>query len=412
MTIFRYQGIDQKGKKASGIVDAENERAARLKLRKSNVYPTVVVVEGGRGSLVMAGQSDVKFGSMFQRIKVEDIALMTRQLASLLNAGITLVDALGALADQLEHPKLRSAITEIRGKVIEGEKLSNTMLRFPKIFNALYVNMVNAGEASGTLEQVLSRIADITESQARLQKKIVGALTYPAIMGVMGIGMMILMVTVVVPKITDMLLDMDIPLPLPTRFLIGLTNFIFAWWWLVLLVIGLTMYGVRRWLATAKGREQCDLYKLKMPLFGKLTQLAAVAGFTRTLATLLAGGVQMLAAMDIVRNIVSNVVLKRVIEETRDAVKEGSSLAEPLKRSGHFPTLATHMISIGEKTGELEKMLERVANTYETQVDNAVSTLIGLLEPLMLVVMGGMVVFIVVSVMYPMLQATESMMNQ
>lgn len=411
MPVFRYQGIDKKGKKVTGILDAENERAARSKLRRENIYPTNVAVGGSRGSIVAAGQREFKLGAMFQRIKVQDIAMMTRQLASLLEAGVPLVEALGALVDQLEQPKLRTAITELRERVTEGEKLSAAMQRYPKIFNDLYVNMIGAGEASGTLEQVLGRIADVTEAQAKLQSKIVGALTYPLVMGVVGLVMMVLLITFVIPRMTAMLLDMDIPLPLPTRMLIAFTDIFFSWWWLFLAIIGISIYAFRRWVQSEKGREVFDGWLLQMPLVGKLIRLAAVARLARTLATLLKGGVAMLAAMDIVRNIAQNVILRRALEEAREAVKEGSSLADPLRESGHFPPLATHMIAIGEKTGELENMLERVADNYETQVDNAVGTLMTLLEPLMLVVMGGMVAFIVVSVMYPMLQASQSMME-
>ncbi|MBI2343229.1 MAG: type II secretion system inner membrane protein GspF [Deltaproteobacteria bacterium] len=396
MPVFRYQGIDQKGKKTTGSVDAENERAARAKLRKGNVFPTAVVESGGTGAtLLVSGEREFKFQALFHRIKPQDISLMTRQMSSLLNAGVPLVDTLTAMVDQLEQPKLRTAISEIRERVTEGEKFSSAMGEHPQIFNELYINMVSAGEASGTLEKVLERIADITEAQARLRAKIVGALTYPIIMGIVGVIMMILLITFVIPKMTAMLIEMEIPLPTPTRFLIWLTDQILGWWWILLLGLVIAITAFRRWINTVNGRTTFDRWMLRLPLVGRLIRLAAVARLTRTLGTLLRGGVPMLTAMDIVRNIVSNVILKRVLEETRDAVKEGASLAEPLKRSGHFPPLATHMIAIGEKTGELEGMLERIAETYETQVDNAVGSMMSLLEPITLVVMGGMVAFIV-----------------
>jgi general secretion pathway protein F len=413
MPVFRYQGIDKSGKKAAGIIDAESERAARAKLRKTNVYPTVVTVSGAGGSLVAAGQKEFKFAALFQsKVKVEDISLMTRQLASLLNAGVPLVEALAALIEQLEHPKLRQTMADVRERVTAGEKLSFTMRDHPQVFNNLYINMVSAGEASGTLEKVLERLADLAEAQAKLRAKIVGALTYPVIMGVVGALMMVLLITFVIPKMTGMLIEMEIPLPLPTRFLIWLTDQVFAFWWLILLVVAGVIFGFRKWVTSAKGRAKFDAWLLDVPLVGKLVRLSVVAQMTRTLGTLLTGGVQMLAAMDIVKNIVSNTVLKNVLHDTREMVKEGASLAEPLKRSGQFPALATHMIAIGEKTGELENMLERVADTYEGQVDSTIGSLMGLIEPIMLVVMGGMVAFIVVSVMYPMLQASQSMMQQ
>lgn len=410
MPVYRYQGIDQRGKKTSGVIDADNERGARVKLRRTNVFPTVVSIEGA--GVVAAGQREFRFATFLQRIKPQDMALMTRQFASLLGAGVPLVDSLNALVEQMEIPKLRSALTAVRERVTEGEKLSSALQRHPKIFDALFVNMVSAGESSGTLEQVLERLADITEAQARLRSKIVGAMTYPIIMAVVGSLLLVGLITFVIPRLIEMLLEMGVPLPLPTRFLMGLSEFFLTWWWLITLVVGGSVFGFTRWSKTAKGRALIDRKLLGLPLVGRLIRLATVARFSRTLGTLLQGGVPMLAAMDIVRNIVSNTLLKRIVEEAREAVKEGASLHEPLKRSEQFPPLALHMIAIGEKTGELERMLERVADTYEEQVDNTISSLMSLLEPLMLVLMGGMVGFIVVSVMLPMVQASQSMLEQ
>lgn len=412
MPVYSYQGIDAKGKKSAGTVDAENEKSARAKLRKTNIYPTVIALEGGFGGALAAGHREFKFGAMFSKVKTQDIALMTRQFASLLNAGVPLVEALAALVEQMEQPKLRSALSTIRERVMEGEKLSHALKQHPKIFNDLYVNMVSAGEASGTLEKVLERLADATESAEELRSKVVGALTYPAIMGTVGLLMMVLLITFVIPKMTGMLLEMNIELPLPTRFLIGLTDFVLGWWWIVLGGLAITIYSARRYIKSPKGRETLDRKILTVPLIGRLLRLTTIARVTRTLGTLLASGVPMLTAIDIVRNIVSNTLLKKILEETRDAVKEGSSLSEPLKRSGQFPPMSTHMIAIGEKTGELEQMLERVADTYDKEVENAIGSLLGLMEPVMLIVMGGMVSFIVISVMYPMLQASQSMMEK
>lgn len=409
MPIYRYQGIDQQGKKASGVIDAENERAARAKLRRTNVYPTLVVMNDGRMSVAEVGQKDVKFSGFFNKVKTQDLALMTRQFASLLSASVPMVEALGALAEQMEQPILRNALLGVRDRVTEGEKLSHTMQRYPKIFSDLYINMVSAGEASGMLEQVLERLADITEAQARLRSKIVGALTYPAVMMGVGVVMVILLVTFILPNMTAMLLDMNVALPLTTRWLIGFTDFVLVWWWLLLLVIGGSAWGLRRWATSVAGKETIDRKVLRMGLLGKLIRLSTIAQVTRTLGTLLQSGVPMLMAMDIVRNIVGNTKLKAVIEQARNAVKEGASLVDPLKRSGEFPPLALHMIAIGEKTGELENMLTRVADTYEQQVEQTINTLMSLLEPVMLVVMGGLVGFLVVSVVWPMVNAAQQL---
>lgn len=409
MPIFRYQGIDAKGKKASGVVDAENEKAARAKLRKGNIFPTLVAMNDGRASVAEVGGRDVKWTAFFQRIKPQDMALMTRQFASLLNAGVPLVEALGALSEQIEQVPLRNALLGVRDRVTEGEKLSHAMQRYPKIFNDLYFNMVSAGEASGTLESVLERLADITEAQAKLRAKIVGALTYPAVMMGVGLVMVVLLVTFILPNMTAMLLDMNVALPFTTRALIGFTDFVLVWWWAILLVVGTIVYAVQRWVRSPGGKETIDRKVLRVSLIGKLVRLSTIASLTRTLGTLLQSGVPMLAAMDIARNIIGNTQMRAVIEQTRDAVKEGASLADPLRRSGEFPPLALHMIAIGEKTGELENMLIRVANTYEQQVEQTIGTLMGLMEPIMLVVMGGMVGFLVVSVVWPMVNAAQQL---
>ncbi|MBI4365927.1 MAG: type II secretion system F family protein, partial [Deltaproteobacteria bacterium] len=254
-----------------------------------------------------------------------------------------------------------------------------------------------------TLEQVLGRLADITESSARLRGKLVGAMIYPAIMGFVGMALLIGLLTYVIPKITGMLIEMGGQLPFMTRLLVGVSDFLLGWWWLLLLLLIGGIVGFRRWVATTKGREDFDRLLLKAPLIGRLLRLMTLARFARTLGTLLKSGVPMLVAMDIVRNIVENRILRRVIETTRDAVKEGSGLAEPLKQSGEFPPLVVHMVSIGEKTGELERMLERVGDTYETQVDTAVTRLMGIMEPVMLVLMGVIVGIVVLSVVLPML---------
>lgn len=409
MSVYRYTGINEKGKKTVGVVDAENERAARSKLRRMNVFPTIVVIEGGRGpSLAALGKREFKFGALFQGVRTADLAMMTRQLSSLLQAHIPLVDALTALIDQVENEKLRTTLSTVKERVTEGTKLSDALAQHPKIFSELFVNMVNAGEASGALEQVLGRLADVTEATARLRGKIVGAMMYPAIMGLVGTALLVGLLTFVIPRITALLTEMGAELPTITKCIMGLSHFVVTWWPLLLLLLVGGVIGFRRWVKTPKGRETFDRQLLKAPLIGKLFRLMTIARFTRTLGTLLKSGVPMLMAMDIVRNVVENRILRRVIEQARDAVKEGSALAEPLKQSGEFPPLATHMIGIGEKTGELERMMERVAETYENQVDTQVSRLMTVMEPLMLLFMGLIVAVVVVSIVLPMMKLSET----
>lgn len=406
MPNFTYKGINTQGKNTSGVIDAESEKAARLKLRKIGVFPTEVGIEGSRkGGLRLKG--DVDFGKYFQKVSGKDLAIMTRQMSTLLAAHIPLVDTLSALLEQTQNPKLKSALGSIKESVVQGGRLSDAMAAHPKIFSTIYISMVGAGEASGALEVVLQRLADLTEKQAALKSKITGALMYPLIMSLVGVSLMSFLLVYVVPKVTKIFEDQKATLPIPTKILIAVSHTLANYWYLVLLVVVLLVYGTKRYLKTKKGRTQYDRLSLRLPIFGKLFRLVAVSRFSRTLATMLGSGVQLLRAMDIVKNVMENTLLIEAIENTKNSVREGESIAEPLKRSGHFPPLVTHMISIGEKTGELETMLIRVADSYDVQVDNMVGTMTTLLEPIMILVMGGVVSFIVMSILLPILQLNQ-----
>lgn len=406
MPNYKYSGVNDKGKNVSGSIDAENEKAARAKLRRTGVFPTTLGEEGkGGGKLSLNANVDI--GKYFQRVTVEDLALMTRQLGSLLQAGIPLVESLAALADQTENPKLSSAIATIRERVTEGSKLSDAMKAYPKIFDSLYMYMISAGEASGALEVVLDRLGGFIESQAELRSKVKGAMTYPIIMAVVGGGLMIFMMTKVVPDITKLLTGMGKTLPPLTAFIMSISNAIVGYWYIFAIVIGGGFYFTRKYLRSPKGKEWFDRKILTMPVIGKLVRLLAISRFTRTLGTLLASGVPMLTALDIVKNIITNTTMRQAIESTRDAVKEGASISETLKRTGEFPPLVIHMLSVGEKTGELEKMLERISENYDTQVDNSLSTMTALLQPIMIVVMAILVGILIVAVMMPIMDLTE-----
>lgn len=407
MPIFEYVGIDSKGKRAAGTLDAENERAVRAKLRRLGVFPTSVGLEGGRGSRKAGLSMQVDVAKFFQRIKVQEIAVVTRQLSTLVGASIPLVDALAALVDQVENPRLRNILSSVREKVIEGSKLSDALRGHPKVFGDLYINMINAGESSGALEIVLKRLAEFLEGQARLRSKIIGAMIYPVIMSIVGVSLMIMLLTYVVPKVTKIFVDMKATLPLPTRILMGVSNTLSDYWYVFALLIPAVIWAVRKYLRTPRGRAWWDRKMLTLPLFGRLTRMVVVSRFARTLATLLSSGVPLLTAMDIVRNIITNTRLRAVVEQTRDNVREGQSVAEPLRKSGEFPPLVTHMISIGEKTGELERMLERVADTYDAEVDNSVTAMTTLLEPLMILVMAVVVAFIVLSILLPIIKLNQ-----
>lgn len=402
--------MDARGKKVSGIIDADNLKSARAKLRKSQIYPTSVK-EGGSGSAKTAGSSAKSFNlqKYINKVKVQDIAQMTRQLSTLINANVPLVDALSALVEQTEHEKLKSALSDIKEKVKEGARLASTMKAHRDLFSDLYINMVHAGEVSGALDTVLARLSDFTEGQARLTSKVKGAMTYPVIMTLVALVLVSFLMIAVVPEIVKIFEDAGAVLPLPTQILIGISSFMSGYWYLMILFLVGAFFLYKKYSATPKGHRQVDQLKLKLPVFGSILRMVAISRFCRTLATLTNSGVQLMSGLEIVKGVVNNVLLTEAIEETRNSVKEGESIADPLKRSGQFPPVVTHMIRIGEKTGSLEAMLERVADNYEEQVETQVSSMQALMEPLMIVVMGGIVGAIVLSIILPILDMNQLM---
>lgn len=407
MPVYEYKGLTGDGRSVNGIVDADTPKVARSKLRKEGIFPTDIEEQGkgrqgtGAGSSVLSRDVDVK--KYFQRVSLQDVAVMSRQLATLVGAGIPIDQSLMVLSQQVENEKLKVILSQLREKVNEGSGLANAMRAHPKIFSELYINMVAAGEASGALDLVLNRLADYTEDQLKLKNKVVGALTYPALMFCVSLALVIFLFTSVIPKIGRLFQNMGATLPLVTRILIGVSNFMVSYWWLIILIIGGTVWGVRRYISTEKGKENFHRLQLKLPLVGRLVRMVSIARFASTLSALLKSGVPLLISMRIVSNVVDNVVLAKVLADARDNISEGQSIAEPLRRSGEFPPLVTHMIAIGEKTGELENMLLKVSDSYESQVEAMVTAMTSLLEPLMIMFMGGMVGFIALSIIKPML---------
>lgn len=407
MPVFEYKGLSEAGKNLRGVRDADSPKTLRALLRKEGIFLTEVVAEkeagGAATSAIKGGEVNVKklFGS---RISSSDIAVMTRQLAVLVGAGVALVEALSALQDQVDHDRLKLIVSQVKTRVNEGSSLADALGQHPKVFTTLFVNMIRAGEHSGALDVVLVRLADFTESQARLRNKIIGTMIYPALMVVVGMGIMAVLFTVVVPNVTKIFENNKMTLPVVTRILIGISSFASQYWWVMGLMLIGAVWGFFAWKSTTKGRAKWDRVVLKAPVFGKLVRMIAVSRFSRTLATLLKSGVPLLGALDIVKNIVDNTVLSAVIENARDSIREGESIAAPLKRSGEFPPLLYHMIAIGERSGQLEDMLVSVADAYEDQVDVSITAMTALLEPVMIVGMGGTVAFIVFSILMPILQ--------
>jgi len=414
MPVFEYKGLNQAGKPIKGILEADSPKTLRSQLRKDGIFLTDVIgqAEGSRGAVRKGANAahadrELKLGGG-GRITTDDIAITTRQLATLLGAGVTLVEALTALVDQVEKEKLKRIISDVKQNVNEGRSLGDALAAHEKVFGSLYVNMVRSGEHSGALDAVLLRLAEFTENQSKLQQKIIGTMTYPAIMMVVGVGILTLLMVVVIPKVTKIFTTMKATLPITTRMLIWASTFLQNWWFIIFPLLFAIIFGLMSYFRSPKGRPVWDRFALRAPIFGSLLRLLAISRFSRTLATLLKSGVPLLIAMDITKAVMTNSVLAAVVEKARDAIREGESIATPIKRSGEFPPLVYHMIAIGERSGQLEDMLLSVADSYENQVNVRIGALTSMLEPILTVFMGVIIAFVAFSVLMPILQVNSA----
>lgn len=398
MAIYSYRGINSSGKEIKSTINSEGISQAKQKLRAQGIM-LIEIVE--QKSDALKKKQVMSFGG---GINIEDLSLMTRQLATLIRAKIQIVEALGALMDQTDQPKLRIVLSEVRQKVNEGSSLANALGDYPKIFNNVYVNMVEAGEQSGTLEVVLLRLADFTEAQLKLKNKIKGALTYPIIMVLIGTIMFGVIFAVVIPKIAKIFISMKRELPLMTRISIGISNVVQNYWWLLIIVAVGSFYLFRKFISSPRGEAWWHRLLLKLPLVGELSTMINVARFCSTLSTLLTSGVPILTALNIVKNLIANVHMQKAVEEARTYVQEGASMTVPLIKSQLFPSMVTHMIKLGERSGEIEPMLMIVSENYEDQVNNKLNGLTSTLEPIMMIAMGLGVGFVVFSVVIPMME--------
>ncbi len=397
MPIYSYKGMDRTGKEIKNSINVESIAVAKQKIKSMGIMLIDIKEQKAQGS--GGGGFRLNRGT----VPVEDLAMMTRQLATLIKAKIQIVEALSALVDQVESPTLRLVLSDLKQKVNEGASLAKALQDHPKIFNNIFVNMVEAGEASGTLEVVLLRLADFTEAQVKLKNKIKGAMTYPVIMGIFGFTMMNVIFIFVIPKIAKIFVSMKKELPMITKICIWISDFLVNYWWLVIVLIVGTIFLVNKYLNTAKGESQWHALQLKLPILGVLVKMINVSRFCSTLGTLLNSGVPILTAMTIVKNLIPNVHMKDAIEKARVSVSEGASIVTPLIQSGYFPPMVTHMIRLGERSGELEPMLKIISENYEDQVQSKISGLTSVLEPIMMIVLGAAIGFIVFAVVIPMM---------
>jgi len=407
MAMYAYKGVAPSGKAVSGVRDAESPKVLRQLLRKDGVH--VMSFELTRGGKLAKEQNakkgglsrDVDLGGLIGGVKKTEIAAFTRQLATLVKAGIPLADALGALVDQIPNVRFKTPVSEVRAAVNEGSSLADALAKHPKLFDELFVSMVRAGEVAGNLDDVLIRLAEFLEGSQKLKSKIQGAMIYPLVMVVVGTIIMGVLMVKVIPNITSMFKQQGKTLPINTRMLIFTSDLFRHHLLAIIALVAAAIWGFIAWVRSMSGKTTWHRFILRLPMIGDLARKVNVARFSRTLSTMLTAGVPMLRALDTAKQIVGNVLIQQAIEDAKRAVTEGESLAQTLKKSGQFPATMIHMVAVGEKAGQLEQMLERIASTYETEIDTKLSRFTALLEPVMLVAMGGTVAFIVFSILQP-----------
>jgi general secretion pathway protein F len=400
---FDYAGFDGAGARTRGKIEAPGRRLALERLKERGVFPTEL-----QETAATARKGHFSFRRR-GRVSLAELSASTRQMATLLGAGLPLDEVLTTAADQTDQPHLALALNRVRDEVMQGRALHAALGDLQRIFPPLYVNMVKVGESSGTLDQVLEQLADLQENQARTRSRIRAAMAYPALMAVIGSGVLLLLFMFVVPKITRILDNLGMDLPLLTRWLIFCCDAVAGYWWLLAILLLAAGTALARYAKSESGRLALHRRALSLPLFGRLNLMVATARLSRTLATLLRSGVPLLTALDIVRSLMTNRILQQALADTAVSVREGEGLAAPLKRSGVFPPLLVHMAAVGERSGRLEEMLLRAAQSYEQQVELAIAAMLPLLEPLMILAMGIVVGGVVLAILLPIFQASQGM---
>lgn len=421
MPIYEYKAYAQGGSTKSGVIDADTPREARQRLRKENILVSTIreVRGGGKRKAVPVGESakSSKIRDFFGNLRnqrqasatptgrnMEIVAGITRQMGTLLGAGIPLAETLRAIIDQAESRRIETMFRRIRERITQGTSLGDALSEHPSLFSELYVNMVRAGEATGQVDTVLSRLADFLQRSRSLQRKVVSALTYPVMMILLGVIVVSILMTMVVPKITSMLEDTGQELPLPTQVLMDISRLFQNYWWVGCLIIAAVSATMERVYKTDKGRLTIDRAMLRIPLIGDLLLKASVGRFTRTLATLLSSGVAAVQSLEVTRKVVGNRVIADATEHVRTRILEGADIATPLKATGVFPPVVGYMVAVGEQSGELEQMLDRIADAYDEEIAVVTDRLTTLLEPIMIILLASVVGFIVYAIVLPILQ--------
>ena len=412
MATYSYVAKDALGKVITGTSEAENEQILVRRLREKGYF--VQKVSSARAAAAPKPTAKRKGGGFsLGRVTGRDLSIFCRQFATMIDAGVSLVRCLAVLEEQSTSGKLRQIIRDVQTSVESGETLSRALGRYPRVFGNLFVGLVRAGEIGGVLDETLNRLSTFLEENERLKRKVKSAMTYPVLVLFFAMGVVILLVTMVLPKFIEVFKDLGVSskLPAPTQVLVQISNFVTTKWYMVLMITFGTMIAFSQYVHTRIGRRHFDWVKLKVPVFGKLNHKICIARFSRTLSTLLVSGVPILGALETVAGAVDNNIMSDAILSARAAIREGEQIGDPLQRSGMFPPMVVQMIAIGEETGSLDAMLAKVADFYEAEVDATLASLAAALEPLLIVFLGGIVGFIVISMFLPLVQVISSLQS-
>lgn len=425
MATFTYSARDASGQSATGNVDAEHEAAARDKLREQGMFvqslrplkgtKTTAVAKGAQSGVATQKKKE-KGGFSFGGVKLVDLSVFCRQFSTMIDAGVSLVRCLSVLQEQTPNPKLKRIIADIQVEVESGNTLSRAMQKYPRVFSPLFIGLVKAGEVGGVIEESLQRLSSFLEKDMELRRKVKSAMTYPTIVMIAAFIIVMVLTVVVLPNFFKVFRDLgmrDDQMPGPTQFMMAVSNTLVQGFPVrqIILLIGAVVFviGFKQFVRTKTGRRFWDRFKLKAPVFGKLNHRIALARFARTLSTLLVSGVPILQAMETVAGTVDNEIIGEAILDARTSIREGDRIGDPLQRSGQFPPMVVQMISIGEESGALDAMLTKIAEFYEDEVDAALSSLTAAIEPVLIVVLGLVVGFIVVSTLLPMTTIISSL---
>lgn len=413
MTSFRYQALADNGRTVSGVIEAEDRKSALRLLGDKGLFPSDLAVDtGGNGSAAApvvkreASGGGIRIGAPIKR---KEVTAFTREMATLLRAAIPIPQALESLGEEEENPALREMINQIADSVKHGASFSAALEEHPAVFSKLYASMVRVGEEAGALDKVLIDLADLLEHEDEVRSEVSAAIAYPAFVLGFGVFTVIVLLTVVLPKLFVMFEEMTDILPLPTRILLWVSDFLGASWWWLIPAIGGVIYGIARYLKTPDGAEGWDKLKLRLPVMGSVFYASALSRFSRTLGTLLKAGVSLLPALKIVQDTIGNIVLSRVIAQVSEETRGGDSLAAPLRKLQVFPRTVIQMISVGEETGKLDDMLLQVAHIEERRMRAHTKTLISLLAPALILAVGALVGFMVIALLLPIFKMSQAM---